>query len=82
MATASIALRSSVSAASGVPQVQPSREVCSTASAPGFTPASASSSRMSTPDHQALPIRSPPTGLDTQHSVTQASVSWRSIRSW
>ena len=28
-----------------------------------------------TPLHQALPIRSPPTGLDTQLSVTQASVS-------
>ena len=38
MATASIALRSSVSAASGVPQVQPSCEVCSTASAPACDP--------------------------------------------
>ena len=41
MATASIALRSSVSAARGVPQVQPSSEVWSTASAPSWTPASA-----------------------------------------
>ena len=31
----------------------------------------------STPLHQALPIRSPPTGLETQLSVTQASVSSR-----
>ena len=38
IATASIALRSSVRAASGVPHVQPSCEVCSTASAPVLEP--------------------------------------------
>ena len=59
---------------SGVPQVQPSSDVWSTASAPGWTPASASRSSSRTPLHHALPIRSPPTGLDTQLSVTHASV--------
>ena len=29
---------------------------------------------MRTPLHQALPIRSPPTGLDTQQIVTQSWV--------
>ena len=82
IATASIALRSSVSAPSGVPQVQPSSEVCSTASAPGWTPAAASSSAIRTPLHQALPIRSPPTGFDTQLRVIQACVVRRAISSW
>ena len=46
-----------------------------TASAPAWTPASASRSAIRTPLHQALPIRSPPTGLETQQIVTQSSVS-------
>ena len=60
MATASIALRSSVRAARGVPQVQPSSDVWSTASAPSWAPARRSRSATRTPLHQALPIRSPP----------------------
>ncbi len=82
IATASMALRlRSVSAASGVPQVQPSSEVCRTASAPSCSPASASSPANRTPLHQALPIRLPPTGLDTQFSVIQSSVIVRDTRS-
>ncbi len=61
----------------GVPQVQPSFEVCLTASASGLTPASFSRSAIRTPLHQAFPIRSPPTGLETQQIVTQVSVSCR-----
>ena len=76
MATASIALRSSVSASIGVPQVQPSCEVCLTASASGVhARPRASRSAIRTPLHQAFPIRSPPTGLETQQIVTQSSVS-------
>ena len=82
IAMASIALRSSVRASIGVPQFQPSSEVCRTASASGETPASASRSATRTPLQKALPIRSPPTELETQHRVTQASVSSRSSRSW
>ncbi|MCY1367570.1 hypothetical protein D9M69_545130 [compost metagenome] len=81
MATASIALRSSIIAASGVPQVQPSSEVCRTASASGWGPASARIAASRTPLHQALPIRSPPTSLDTQLSVIQSSVISRETRS-
>ena len=36
----------------------------------GKTPARASRSRSATPVHLVVPIRSPPTGLDTQQSVT------------
>ena len=81
MATVSIALRPSVSAASGVPQVQPSSEVWSTASAPSRTPTSLRRSATRTPLHHALPIRFPPTVLDTQLRVTHSSVNWRAIRS-
>ena len=37
---------------------------------------------MRTPDQRAFEIRLPPTGLDTQHSVIQASSRPRSSRSW
>ena len=46
----------------------------------GADAASASRSASRTPLHQALPIRSPPTGLDTQLRVIQASVSRRSMQ--
>ena len=73
MAIAISALRSSVSASSGVPAVKPSVLVDSTMSAPGRTPASRSSSRTGQPVQIALPLRSPPTSLDTHISVTIAS---------
>ena len=47
------------------------RDSTMSASPVGF--ARASSSRMGRPSHFWLPTRSPPTGLDTHASVTQAS---------
>ena len=58
----------------------PSSDVCSTASASARGPASARMSARRTPLNHALPIRSPPTSLDTQQSVTHASVSSRATR--
>ena len=52
------------------------RSAC-TASAPDCTPASCSRSSSRTPLHQALLIRWPPTGLETQLSVIQISVRRR-----
>ena len=42
-------------------------------SAPAFGPAMASSSRTGQPVQTALPVRSPPTSLETHISVTSAS---------
>ena len=71
MATATIALRSSVSASIGVPAVNPSLLRDRTMSAPGLGFAMASRFRTGHPVHMALPTRSPPTSLDTQVSVTR-----------
>ena len=73
--------RSSVSVLSGVPAVKPSFEVDLIASASGDGPASASRSFSSTPDQSALPIRSPPTSLLTQVSVTHLCTTLRFSRS-
>ncbi|MCY1233620.1 hypothetical protein D9M72_461700 [compost metagenome] len=74
MPTASRASRVSVNASRGVPAVQPSLLRDSTMSAPLCGPAMASSSRTGQPSHSALPMRSPPTSLETQ-----AMVMWRSV---
>ena len=60
-----------------MPQVQPSTERCTTWSAPGSGSASSSSALIGVPSHSALPIRSPPTSLDTQASVTYRSIIGR-----
>ena len=81
MPMATMASRPSVTAASGVPAVNPSALVDSRASASSCTPASSSSSDRSTPSQVALPARSPPTGLDTHVSVIRRSTSRRLSRS-
>jgi hypothetical protein len=82
MPTASIAPRpGSSSTSTGVPVYQPSTLVEKSWSAPGRTPASMSSSRRSTPVNVAVEMRSPPTVLDTQASVTGRSCSGRDSRS-
>ena len=79
---ASIASRPSITALTGVPQVQSSTERLTSCSAPGWTPASSSTSRNSTPCQRALPTRSPPTGFDTHDRVMYRSICGRSSRSW
>jgi hypothetical protein len=76
MATATSALRSSVSASIGVPAVNPSLLRDSTMSAPAFGLAMASRFRTGQPVHSAFPTRSPPTSLDTQVRVTRCCSSF------
>jgi hypothetical protein len=54
----------------------------STMSAPDCGPAFASTSRMGTPSHLAVPSRSPPTSFETQVRVIEYSSRPRSSRSW
>ena len=70
MATATRASRPSITVAIGVPEVNPSTEVHSNWSAPALTPAIRSRLARLAPSHLALPMYGPPTGLDTQVSVT------------
>jgi hypothetical protein len=65
----------------GVPEVNPSAEVATIWSAPCRMPASRSRPARLAPSHLALPMYGPPTGLDTQHSVIQSSISGRLSRS-
>jgi hypothetical protein len=61
----------------GVPQVQPSTDRWTTWSAPGSGSASSSSALIGVPSQSVFPIRSPPTSLDTQASVTYRSIIGR-----
>ena len=81
MPTAIIASRPSSSSSVGVPTVKPSTARPTTWSAPGSGPASSSSGLSGTPSQRALPMRSPPTSFDTQHSVTYRSIMGRASRS-
>ena len=70
MATASSAFRPSMTVAIGVPEVKPSTDVHSNWSAPALIRAIRSRLARLAPSHLALPMYGPPTGLDTQVSVT------------
>ena len=70
MATASSASRPSMTVWTGVPEVKPSADVHSSWSAPALIPAWRSRLARLAPSHRALPMYGPPTGLDTQRSVT------------
>ncbi len=69
------ASRSSSSAPIGVLTENLSTDDDSTMSAPGWTPARASSSDVRTPSHCADPMRSWPTSFDTHSSVTGRSMA-------
>ena len=81
MPIATIELRSSVTASSGVPADHLSALVVLIASAPALTPAIARRSLTSTPVQTALPTYGPPTSLETQVNVTRWSTSGMSSRS-
>ena len=72
--TASSASRLSVRTSSGVPAVQPSVLRDSTMSAPASAPPWPAAHGRANRASSALPIRSPPTSLDTQAMVTCRSV--------
>ena len=81
MPRASIAVRPSVTASTGVPVVKPSTLVDAICWAPARTPASASRSASGTPRNTAFETSAPPTSLDTHVMVIGASTRRRARRS-
>ncbi len=81
MAMASIASRPSNATSVGKPAVQPSTDRPTIWLAAGSTPAMSSRTSSRTPCQRAVPIRSPPTSLDTHAIVTSASIRAISSRS-
>ena len=81
MPIARSALRPSRASSVGKPAVNPSTETPTIWVAPSCTPARSSSRASGTPSQRALPMRCPPTSLDTQAMVTSASTSSSASRS-
>ena len=64
----------SASPSRGVLQVHPSTDVLKSWSAPGSMPARSSRGRSGVPSQRAVPMRSPPIGLETHMMVMSRSI--------